>query len=293
MDLVSICVPTYNGEVYLKEALDSVKSQTYSNIELIISDDQSSDNTLKIVEAFKDTVNFPVYIFHHTPAGIGANWNNTIEKANGKYIKFLFQDDVLFDDCIEQMMFYITKYQLKCIASTREIIYDPNNESQKNWVKGFGNLQQDLNLHFNSEKLAIINKSLFKHANFFQNPFNKIGEPVCLLFEKALYHEIGAFNTQLKQILDYEYWYRILKIYPIGLLNQPLVKFRLHSNQTTAVNNESNLDESKYYNDFLFNTLFWQLSKEQKQKMLLSKFRRFKRSVKNSFKSLLRIKYCN
>jgi glycosyltransferase involved in cell wall biosynthesis len=87
--LVSICIPTYNGKKYLNEALESVKSQVYKNIEVIISDDNSTDSTLEICNKFKHEVDFPVYIYSHKPSGIGANWNYIIEKANGDFIKFL------------------------------------------------------------------------------------------------------------------------------------------------------------------------------------------------------------
>ncbi len=120
--LVSICIPTYNGEKYLQEALDSVKAQTYKNIEVIISDDVSKDRTLEICERFKNEVNFPVYIYHHQPAGIGANWNNCIEKASGEYIQFLFQDDILHPICIEEKLKYLKQNNLKAVCCKREII---------------------------------------------------------------------------------------------------------------------------------------------------------------------------
>ena len=87
--LVSVCIPTYNGAPFLQEALDSVSQQTYRNIEVIISDDASNDKTLEIIQDFKAKASFPVSIYHHEPKGIGANWNNCIRKANGKFIKFL------------------------------------------------------------------------------------------------------------------------------------------------------------------------------------------------------------
>ena len=85
-DLISICIPTYNGENYILEALNSIKNQSYKNIEVIISDDNSNDKTLQICEKFKSEVDFPVYIYNHLPNGIGSNWNNCILKSKGDYI---------------------------------------------------------------------------------------------------------------------------------------------------------------------------------------------------------------
>ena len=110
--LVSICLPTYNGETFLNEALDSIKSQTYPNLEVIVSDDASSDGTLRIIEEFKATVAFPVQVFNHEPQGIGANWNHCMKHAKGIYIKFLFQDDVLYPECVTEMVKWFSQISL-------------------------------------------------------------------------------------------------------------------------------------------------------------------------------------
>ncbi|MCG2794067.1 MAG: glycosyltransferase [Weeksellaceae bacterium] len=67
MPLISVCIPTYNGAKYLQVVLDSVKAQTYKNIEVIISDDDSQDQTLDIYREFQSEVDFPVYIYYHDP----------------------------------------------------------------------------------------------------------------------------------------------------------------------------------------------------------------------------------
>jgi GT2 family glycosyltransferase len=247
--LISICIPTFNGEKYLQEALDSVKTQTYRNFEVIISDDNSTDKTLEICEKFKDEVDFSVYIYNHIRAGIGANWNHCIEKANGEYIKFLFQDDVLFSNCLEEMLnVFIQNKEVALVACQRNFIYEKEylDEKLRDWINTFGNLQETLNLKFNNN-FCIIKNSIFKHKQFFCSPLNKIGEPTAVMFKKKLYKEIGQFNSELKQILDYEYWYRVLKIYPIGILDIPLVNFRLHEMQATIINAQNQVDESAYF----------------------------------------------
>ena len=102
--LVSICIPTYNGAKFIKEAMDSAIAQTYANLEIIVSDDASKDGTLSIIESYKNKTLIPIHIYNHNPEGIGANWNHSVSKAQGDYIKFLFQDDILEPTCIERMM---------------------------------------------------------------------------------------------------------------------------------------------------------------------------------------------
>lgn len=87
--LVSICIPTFNGAAFIEEAMESALSQTYSNLEIVVSDDHSSDETITKIESFRNQTKIPIFIYHHEPHGIGANWNYCVSKAHGDYIKFL------------------------------------------------------------------------------------------------------------------------------------------------------------------------------------------------------------
>lgn len=243
--LVSICIPTYNGDVFLQEALNSIKNQTYKNIEVIISDDNSEDRTLEIINNFKKDVNFPVLVYSHKPNGIGANWNNCVKNANGKYIQFLFQDDILEKNCLEVKLSYIKKYNLKVVCSKRSII-DEGGQFVTNgeWYKHCYDLQKlYLNLEF--KDFFIFKKSDLKGLIHQHAVGNIFGEPIAFLFESDLFNEIGFFNTTYRQILDIEYAYRILRKYPIGLIEEPLFRFRVHDKQATSVN--SNLNNNQEY----------------------------------------------
>ena len=198
--LISICIPTFNGAKYLKDALECVKMQTYDNIEVIISDDASTDNTLEIVEVFKNEVSFPVYIFHHPPQGIGANWNNCVIHANGELIKFLFQDDLLEPTCIEEMVNpFLEKKNLGLVFSKRKIIFDSYNKEHIAWIEKYGNL------HKAWRKIKPIQKgrSLLRDPNLLKEPENKVGEPTSVLLSKRVFERVGFFDTNLKQALDF------------------------------------------------------------------------------------------
>lgn len=253
LPLVSICIPTFNGEKFLRKTLDSVNNQTYSNIEVIISDDSSNDNTIKILNNFKNSVDFNIVILNHTPSTIGENWNNCVKNANGDYIKFLFQDDILEENCIQKMIEIALINEAKVVACKRNLIVeDENNDKEKikRWVSLFGNLQKDLDLQF-SDKVAVIDKNIFRNKKFLFQPFNKIGEPIVMLIHKNVFLEVGYFSSELKQILDFEYWYRILKKYPIFLIDLPLVNFRIHFDQATMLNERNQVNEFELYKVFL------------------------------------------
>lgn len=270
--LVSICIPTYNGAQFIAEAMDSAIAQTYPNLEIVVSDDESSDSTLEIIETYKLKTSIPIHIYHHHPNGIGANWNHCIKKANGVYIKFLFQDDVLFPNCIEKMVVVFESHNnIAIVACKRQFIVETSflNENSDKWIATYGDLQKTLNFDI-INGLMIIDHKLFGKQNFFESPLNKIGEPTTILFKKNLIDAIGYFREDLQQVLDYEFCYRVLKKQLIAIINEPLVKFRLHGKQTTVLNKASNVYVKDYaiYEKIVFKNYYQFLSATMKKRLL-------------------------
>lgn len=278
--LVSICIPTYNGSNYIREAMESAISQSYSNCEIIVSDDKSKDNTLEIIETFRAESPFHIHVFHHDPFGIGANWNNCVKNANGDFIKFLFQDDVLEKDCVEKMICTFQKdSSIGLVASKRKFIVDQNmGSSARNWIEKYKNLQIQFE---EGNEYTYFNKSIFKRRDFFKSPMNKIGEPSVTMFRKSIINEVGYFDENLKQILDYIFYYKVLKRYSIVTINEPLVSFRIHKDQTTNVNRNREIKDYEIYNKLLYNE-FYPYLHPNKQKELRNKY-----SIKSKMKNML------
>jgi glycosyltransferase involved in cell wall biosynthesis len=102
--LVSIVLGTYNGEKYLKEQIDSILWQTYSNIELIIADDCSTDGTRAVLNEYVDTYgNIHVY-FNETNLGLVHNFEKAVKYAQGEYIAFADQDDIWLPEKIQRLV---------------------------------------------------------------------------------------------------------------------------------------------------------------------------------------------
>lgn len=100
--LVSVIIPTYNRPLYLKQAIESAVRQTYQNIEIIVSDNCSPENPQAIVASFQDP---RIQLWRNeTNIGILANATNAINKARGKYIAFLHDDDVWHQDFLEKLV---------------------------------------------------------------------------------------------------------------------------------------------------------------------------------------------
>lgn len=118
--LVSIIVVTYNSEKFVEETLESVYNQDYNNIELIVSDDCSSDGTLQLCRRWEETHKnrFSEVKILQTPnnRGICGNYNFALQHATGKYIKYIAGDDVLYRHCISR---FVTEAE----ATGRKILY--------------------------------------------------------------------------------------------------------------------------------------------------------------------------
>ncbi|MBJ6367895.1 glycosyltransferase family 2 protein [Snuella sedimenti] len=266
--LVSICIPTYNGEAYLDQALHSAIVQTYSNIEIIVSDDASLDGTLKIVETYKQKTNIPISVYNHKPQGIGANWNNCVKQAKGDYIKFLFQDDILEPTCIDKMMqLALTNPKIGLVYCKRRFLYDTLTPQLKEYISFYGNLHsywQDLTV----EQGVMPGVCYLKDKEFLNSPKNKIGEPTVVLIKKTVFDTIGFFNEKLEQTLDCDYWYRLMTYYEVGFIDAVLVGFRLHDQQASYLNKARQLNETSLLYFQYYKHVFWQLHWKNRWKLL-------------------------
>ncbi|GEM_PF-367444 len=267
--LVSICIPTYNGEKYIKQSLDSVKNQTYKNIEVIISDDQSKDNTISICEKFRSEVDFPVHIYSHKPEGIGANWDHSVEKANGAFIKFLFQDDILEKNCLEEFLRLQEITNQDVFFCKRKLINDQGNPLDSEELKKIAkviDLQSVIRLDIDDYYIFTkqdLNKLGCRYREELSHNF--LGEPVASFVSKKAYEETGKHNPNLKQLLDLEYSLRLLENHNIVISEKKLIRFRVHDSQTTKVNQKNKVNE----NDFIAGFIVRKYSKYLNRQTLL------------------------
>ena len=270
--LVSVCIPVYNGEEFLVEALESVKSQTYPNLELIVSDDQSKDSSIELIEHFLNDIDFPFTLVKNADRGIGKNWNNCVRHTNGKYVKFLFQDDVLFPDCITEMVEMAeSSVAIGLVFSDRRILMDNTNAAHVNWNIANGELNKKWE---NLLETGIFpGRRILKDRNLFLiKPWNKLGEPSSMLFRKSVFEMVGLFDTQLIQFLDLEFSLRVISKFKFGYINKELSGFRLHENQSSNAFSKKKINERSILLRKLGVILFFQLGWSSKKLVLAEYF---------------------
>lgn len=128
--LVSVIMPTYNCSKYLSESIDSILNQTYKNVELVITDDNSTDEaTISILHHYMEKDKRLNVLFLDSNEGPGYSRNKSIERANGRYIAFCDSDDRWFPDKLERQIAFMT--EKNCLLSyTSYVMQDDENEDE-------------------------------------------------------------------------------------------------------------------------------------------------------------------
>lgn len=132
MPLVTIIIPIYNTERYLKQCLDSVVNQTYQNLEIIVINDASTDNSLSILEDYASTYKNINLINNPTNLGVSVSRNKGLDESNGDYIYFIDSDDFIRNDTIEKMIALVLEYDVSLVeAGYKNIFLNQKNKNRK------------------------------------------------------------------------------------------------------------------------------------------------------------------
>ena len=209
--LVSLCIPTFNGSRFIQQTIQSCLSQSHKNLEVIIADDQSSDDTISIVQSFND--NRIIILPAQERTSPASNWNRAVQAAQGQFIKILGQDDLLYSHCIETelaVMLASDKHNPSFCFSSRSIIDDSNRKliRSRGWIP--------------TTKICSLEEVAQKVVRTGGNP---IGEPVVGLIATNAISQTQGFTGQY--LIDLNMWFELLKLGPAVHTNQTLMSFRI------------------------------------------------------------------
>lgn len=229
--LVSIIVVSYNSERTILETLESIKRQTYKNIETIVSDDNSKDKTLELVKNWKkNNPEIKIEILEsNINTGVTKNLNRGIKFGKGEWIKLIAADDILVDSCIEENIKYLEKNpEMKiCFSGVQE--FSENKLGKIINVENLNNLSND----------KLLKRLLVK--NFLPAPSSFI--------KKTFLIKYNYFDERIKNVEDWPFWLKILKNNEkIYFNNKITVKYRKGeslSNNNNKVINERMLEAEK------------------------------------------------
>lgn len=206
-DLISIVLPVYNGEKYLRESIESVIAQTYRNWELLILDDCSTDKSADIAKEYEERDNRIRYYRNEKNLRLPRNLNKGFALAKGEYLTWTSDDNRFKPEALEKMyraLISNDKAQF-VFASCRiidgngkEIEYIMVNESSKKKIVGM----------------------------------NSVG--ACFLYTRAAYKEIGEYDPELTLVEDFDYWQRLYAKYGAVIISNILYEYRWHDGALTS-----------------------------------------------------------
>ena len=216
---ITVAIPVYNGEGYVHLAIQSVLDQTYSDFELLIVDNCSTDGTLEVVKAFSD----PRIRLHVNSSNLGmvGNWNRSVELATGEYIKFLSHDDLLDTTCLEEQIAGFMRHKqenIGIVTCKKKII----NKDGKKVMPGFGLRGQSRTI---SGSVAI-RKSIRSGRNI-------IGEPSVVLINTSVLKASGPFELP-EFTPDIKMWFKILRKNDLYFINKTLASYRISEQSTSS-----------------------------------------------------------
>ena len=234
--LISVCVPTFNASKYLRECLDSVLAQTFTDFELLIVDNHSTDETLSIVKEYAERDHRVRIIRNKYNIGAVRNFNRCLEVARGEWIKFVFSDDLIAPRCLERMLAE-SKPDSSIICCRRDILFEPGTSLEVQ--KYYQQLLTIEELFHNSTKISANN---FCEAVLDNRGQNFIGEPTAVLLHQKVLRKFGKFNPHLLVTCDIEFWTRIAIHAGMIYVPETLATFRVHDSSISA-----NVRESRFY----------------------------------------------
>lgn len=215
MPKVSVVMPVFNAESYVNEAIDSILSQTFVDFEFIIINDCSTDLSHQIIKSYKD--DRIKIINNEKNLGVCASLNKALRECTGEFIARMDSDDVAYCDRLEkQVKFLENNKQIVVLGTSIEFI------GQKKGMKKFDNKNLEIQSLFNN---FIVHPTVMMRSEFFKS--NKL-----------------CYNEDFSKLEDYELWDRVLeKKGKFYILEEPLLKYRVHKNQITQCYSEKYFEQ--------------------------------------------------
>lgn len=228
---VSVVMPVYNAGKFLKAAIDSILNQTYTDLELIIINDGSKDNSEEIIRGYKDA---RIKYFYQHNQGVANTLNNGINYAKGKYIWRHDADDISLTTKLEEEYNFLTKHpdivlcacQVAFMTENGKVAWDFRQPKNKYWQ--------------NNEEYKIVTREDF-------SPYCPITHGTVLV-QTDVMKKLGGYRTEFITGEDVDMWLRLIQQYKAAVINKCLSLHRLSGNSATQVHG--------WKNDFFRNLSF-------------------------------------
>jgi glycosyltransferase involved in cell wall biosynthesis len=200
--IISVVMAVYNSEKYVREAVDSILSQTFRDFEFIIINDGSTDRTQEILESYNDP---RVILTHQKHMGLTKSLNKGIALAKGKYIARQDADDISLPARLEKQIEFLELHTDIALLGTAAQIID---------IGGFYLKTVKYPTNHSSLRIAINHSNHFWHGS--------------VMFRRQNFLELGGYQEILFTSQDYDLWLRFVEKFKVANLSDPLYKYRLN-----------------------------------------------------------------
>lgn len=225
--LVSVCINAYNSADVIGETLESVLNQTYKNLQIIVVDDCSTDNTAEIVKSYDDD-RIELYTLPKNFNISNAN-NECLHRARGEYIAHIDSDDIWVEDKIEKQIKFLEENPQYGACFTHATLIDKTGR-----IFASGELPESFLTLFDRENMtqAGFVRRFYDHSNFLCHS--------SVVMRMSVYEKLGDHDLTLNKLHDYDYWIRMNFICPLYIYPEKLVFYRIwHANNSTLGNAET------------------------------------------------------
>jgi glycosyltransferase involved in cell wall biosynthesis len=219
---VSIAIPVYNGADTIRQTVESALAQTYSDLEVVVVDNASTDGTAEIVASFDD----PRIRLHRNPTNLGflPNHDLSFQLARGEFIKPLHADDRLLAPCVERMLEVFDAHErVGLVFAPRRIeLADEANPELVEWRELFARPDR------NFSSLEEVNDGRRLLGEYLRAgiPDNWVGEPSCLMLRRSAVARIGLFSPKVNALNDLDMSIRMLAVSDVGFIDEELSVYR-------------------------------------------------------------------
>lgn len=223
--LVTLITPSYNHSRYVLDSLESIRKQTYKNIEHIIIDDCSTDNSVKVITEWIQENNYDcVFIQHKKNSGISATLNEGIQMANGIYWTTMASDDIARPERVEIFVRYLQENPNVLMAASNNTIIDCNTKLDELFVD-----INDSPIHYESIYFATDNQDYGTYKALLQGN-HVVGS---FMVRRDVFNTVGLFDENLT-VEDWDMWLRISKVSRIHHINRSLTYYRIHQENSLS-----------------------------------------------------------
>jgi len=226
LPLVSICIPTYNADKYIERTLNSIIKQTYGNIEIIVGDNASNDDTECLVNDFIKSGNSNISYYKNVDnLGYSGNCNKLISLAKGDFVAIYHSDDEYEQDIVKTQVELLLSDKLLAGCFTLFSMIDSNGLPLKKWPFKLYNKKLGGVTNYNYE--SYIDMILNHYCNPLFCPSSMV--------RKSAYIEVGGYSESITITEDQDMWVRLLNNYNLAVINEEKVKYRIHSEQGSTI----------------------------------------------------------